>query len=443
MSVLSAVVEGVLGGKGRTQGRTEASDGLAVVQGYLDDLLPRLWDREGRQAEGRGVRMGEEGRAGLVFRLPGWARLEGPESLNKRQEMEVTVPVANTVFRNGRTSTMFASRWEGDTWDHLAEKERVDLLKRVVNVPLKDADVVSVQGPLVSITPLRLVQAGLGNILKKLHYEGQDVPASKELEANVPLLLQSRRRMGMTDIQGPLNVWALIVPERSGTDWHFGALKTLPVGELLRSGCRLHRVLSGGGGWGAKQGLLSLDPEARFETTDEEDVERFERDFMAGRKGGTGGGSVVGPGDQVVFCVDTSTYPGAPDATGNDISEAMHMAQSFTVKIRPETTLDEGLDTPPNNVDISAVDDFFGVVAPAMYVASSLAPGGSQEGGVVASMKIDTPGAELSVGNGERAEHKLSSLSDELASESEAPAFEALLQAQESAWARLATGASH
>ncbi|TKA70848.1 hypothetical protein B0A49_07042 [Cryomyces minteri] len=35
---------------------------------------------------------------------------------------------------------------------------------------------------------------------------------------------------------------------------------------LLRSGARLHRVLSGGGGWGKKAGLLSLDPDSSYDS---------------------------------------------------------------------------------------------------------------------------------------------------------------------------------
>jgi len=44
---------------------------------------------------------------------------------------------------------------------------------------------------------------------------------------------------------------------------------------LLAPGTRIHRVLSGGGGWGSKTGLLSLDPQG------ESEVESFAQEFEA------------------------------------------------------------------------------------------------------------------------------------------------------------------
>lgn len=44
------------------------------------------------------------------------------------------------------------------------------------------------------------------------------------------------------------------------------------VSEAIAAGARLHRVLSGGGGWGKKAGLLSLDPVANTPETPTEDV---------------------------------------------------------------------------------------------------------------------------------------------------------------------------
>jgi hypothetical protein len=389
-----------------------------------------------------------------VFRLPGLGPdLDGTVGREER-EMDVAVPVANTVFQNGRTSTMFASRWEGGVLEPWRVAERVDVGKRVVRLPTEAGEEVGVSVPLVSITPLRPVQAALGNILKTLLVDGEAVPASKELEANVPKLLESRSRMGLGEIQGPLNVWALVVPARLGLEWQFGALRRLHVQRLLEEGCRLHRVLSGGGGWGAKQGLLSLDPDSRFETTDEEDVERFERDFLAGRLGGSGGGSVVGPGDRVVFCVDAATYP-KPDSHVSQ--EWAPLSKSFKVQVRPETTTEGSTIQRLGNVGIRRVDDFFGVVSTAMFVAPVTAADG-EGGDVLGSMKIDTRGAELSVGKmleeapedtiedtiedtmEDTIEDVTGSLGDESASElgarHDVPTFETLLQNHESQWAK-------
>ncbi|OIW34851.1 hypothetical protein CONLIGDRAFT_710124 [Coniochaeta ligniaria NRRL 30616] len=378
VSVLSAVVEGL----GLPSQREEevSAEGFAVVQGYRDELLPGLW--EGREGEGVRARRGD-GRAGLVFRVAGLG-VKGVEG----EEMDVTVPVANTVFQNGRTSTLFAARWAGTTWRNFQAVERVDVGSQVVRVPIEGGEQTGVSVPLVSITPLRTVKSALGNILKKVEIGGEAAPASKELEENVPKLLESRRKMGLGDIQGPLNVWALVVPARLKGMWKAEVLDLLDLQPLLREGCRLHRVLSGGGGWGAKQGLLSLDPEARFETTDEEDVESFERDFLAGQNGGSGGGSVVGPGDEVVFCVDTGTYP-----KSSALVEQERGPKRFVVKVRPETA-EEVPYQRLGDVGMQRLDDFFGVVSTAMFVAPDTARDGEQSG-MAASMKIDTPGSEL------------------------------------------------
>jgi hypothetical protein len=377
--VLSAVVDGLPlpeAGEGKRSG-TGVSEGFAVLQGYMDQLLPGLW--EVRNQGGR-----QDGRAGLVFRVPGLAGNE----VRDRGDMDVTVPVANTVFQNGRTSTLFAARWAGATWRDFTAVERLDTRSGVVRVPVEAGEGTGVTVPLLSITPLRTVKSALGNILKQFEVEGKAVPASKELEDVVPKLLESRRRMGLGEIRGPLNVWALVVPARLAGNWRPDVLDVLDVQALLREGCRLHRVLSGGGGWGAKQGLLSLDPEAKFETTDDEDVESFERDFLAGQMGGSGGGSVVGPGDGVVFCVDTTTYP----KSSADI-EQVRGPKQFVVKVRPEST-EEVSTQRLGSVGVQRLDDYFGVVSTAMFVAAAPARDGEWSA-MAASMKIDTPGSEL------------------------------------------------
>ena len=284
---------------------------------------------------------------------------------------------------------MFAARfrWSPNSQAESSVVERLDVSRQVVRIPTGSGRELGVQVPLVPITSFRTVHSALGNILKRFEVGGEEVPASKELEEVVPRLLQERSKRMLGDIQGPLSVWALVVPARLAGRWRPGLMESLDFQPMFREGCRLHKVLSGGGGWGAKQGLLSLDPEAKFSTTDEEDVESFERDFLANREGGGGGGSIVGPGDEVMFCVDTATFPlpALPAA-----KEALR-PKGFVVKVGLETT--EAV--PNSELQLSTmerVDGFFGVVSTAMFVAPTVLPG---RDGPVASMKIDTPGAEL------------------------------------------------
>lgn len=96
--------------------------------------------------------------------------------------------------------------------------------------------------PLRALTDPRRVHAAVGNILKLLSDDnGVPIPASEELEVAVvnPVLNF-----------GGVDVFARITPYLPN-----------PQEGILSRDARLHRVLSGGGGWGTKVGLLALDPQ--------------------------------------------------------------------------------------------------------------------------------------------------------------------------------------
>jgi hypothetical protein len=138
--------------------------------------------------------------------------------------------------------------------------------------------------------------ASMGNILRQISDgtpANQSQPASQELESLVPQFHKSRGEPPQA-----IAVWALVIPqalqlslkvktkyflkklrgkENSGInkqssashDWEAlwealwrsnPTMWTDLVTNAIKKGARLHRVLSGGGGWGKKAGLLSLDP---------------------------------------------------------------------------------------------------------------------------------------------------------------------------------------
>jgi hypothetical protein len=68
--------------------------------------------------------------------------------------------------------------------------------------------------------------------------------------------------------------------------------------------------VSGGGGWGTKQGLLSLDPETTLNAEEHEDLESFIRSFKG--EDAAGGGGIVTPGSYVQFFTE-GIYPRAYD----------------------------------------------------------------------------------------------------------------------------------
>lgn len=68
--------------------------------------------------------------------------------------------------------------------------------------------------------------------------------------------------------------------------------------------------MSGGGGWGLKQGLLSLDPETSLSTGEHDDMESFMRSFS----GDSSAGGVVAPGSYVQFFVESASPAPAESA---------------------------------------------------------------------------------------------------------------------------------
>lgn len=202
------------------------------------------------------------------------------------------LPLANTIFQTGRPTTMSFS-----SWDLNLETKSPILLRRnnishhginmsSSHVVSRNASVLSI--PLSPLTFPRTADGCMGNIIRRvLGPEEESITASSELEKVVPQFFQARGEPAR-----PTTVWALVIPKgktkqlemktrrllgmrilksEKGADmmdvlwkrlwqaedpWKTNTLVTTALAE----GARLHRVLSGGGGWGKKAGLLSLDP---------------------------------------------------------------------------------------------------------------------------------------------------------------------------------------
>lgn len=120
------------------------------------------------------------------------------------------------------------------------------------------------QMPLTPLTKPRKIAEGMGNILRAIEgpEDGAGEGASLELESAVDKYLQSLPEDA--DTPERVDVFARLTTQEPSPD----------VTELLLyPGARMHRVLSGGGGWGSKAGLLSLDPQ------NERDVTQFAHEF--------------------------------------------------------------------------------------------------------------------------------------------------------------------
>lgn len=217
-----------------------------------------------------------------------------------RHNDRIRVPLANTVFQTGEPSTMFSSRWNLDTYKgKLSMTRRKSLHSHTINLSAVPQDkptpaplapisqeVTRLSIPLLPLTVPRQVDGHMGNIIRSIvGPDGVKITAATELEQIVPQYFKSRNEPAQAT-----SAWALIIPKQVA---HLATKVTMSlvdtnaerpdsaasllqgfqslwqqdpprwnntVQEALARGARLHKVLSGGGGWGKKAGLLSLDP---------------------------------------------------------------------------------------------------------------------------------------------------------------------------------------
>ncbi|TDZ73249.1 hypothetical protein CTRI78_v001407 [Colletotrichum trifolii] len=312
--------------------------GFSFYRGSQEIVLPNLW--QGAQPKpARGAKQ----QASISFHL---------RSLNQTPSTTTcTLPLANTIFQNGLESTLLASRWgragpsSALELSHIAEQQTQD-----VNFSADfNGSQTTLEVPLVPITNPRKILAGLGNIIRQIEVDGKPTPASKELELAVDKLFARRTQECHEFPPGPVGVWAVVVPpattqvkdlerlqewasrldEKSTADEEWKqALQTKGLVQgFFGNGARVYRILSGGGGWGKKQGLLSLDPETKYGPSEDDDLDSFIRSFASQHDGGAQEG-VVAPGSYVQYFVSPPPTAKPAATTGEQLSLAFGTSES-------------------------------------------------------------------------------------------------------------------
>ncbi|EEH48516.1 uncharacterized protein PADG_04595 [Paracoccidioides brasiliensis Pb18] len=183
---------------------------------------------------------------------------------------EVGIRVANTLFVNGRPRTMVASRWRYSPDPNIPTlilDNEYNLAACRIRCAM-EPQAVAMQVPLYPVTKSREIATSMGNIISQVSKgdgSGTTMPASAELEKSLPQYLKENNVQNQR-----VAVWALIEPTKSKRGHHLADVNGEPIDTLavINNGARLHRVVSGGGGWGKKQGLLSLDPGYSYQTRD-------------------------------------------------------------------------------------------------------------------------------------------------------------------------------
>ena len=406
ISVLSAAVDGIPW-PGALHG---AQDGLSVLHGSLTSMLPGLWGgHSAPSVDGSIVQ------PSITIPFPRF------ETGFKGKGPEVTIPLANTVFDNGRPFTMFASRWQRQPGSPFKLTQGTEKKRQLV-IPAFKGAFSGVSAPLLPISRPRKIVSGLGNIIRQVEVDGKPTPASKELEAVIPELLNTRAERLPEWTPGPMGVWALLVPEsvaRRGelpqlpegpnggnalSEWGAALGSSEAIAKLLASGCRLQRIrklgsssilptltnkfvpVSGGGGWGLKQGLLSLDPQTRYSMPDEEDVERFIRSF----KGESSPDDVITPGSYIQFFVEPIQSPQNTSTVSR--SELAHPE----IVVGTCAAADEWASAVDDGVQI-VMDHFGALSAQGMFISSSPDTIEGDRTATEISTKIDAPNCRVEV----------------------------------------------
>ena len=267
--------------------------GLSIAYGNVDVLLPGLWHRDGNKETLRSSR-GSIGSdldrdAAITVEVPPLAGSSQTSSstgststsTSSNASLRVTLPLSNTIFQNGRRSTLLASLWKHSGPDGGVERQLVESREHqlVVVPPIAPATAtiegnMQVSAPLFALSEPLKIASGLGNIVRQVYDQdtGKPIPAARQLEADIPALLAARRKAIPGLENGALAVWGLVIPEKAMPFYEQLRLRLYDQGDtalhalagdadhapaaeqqvaaqtsahftaLLAAGCRLHRI---------------------------------------------------------------------------------------------------------------------------------------------------------------------------------------------------------
>ncbi|EAW09807.1 uncharacterized protein ACLA_040230 [Aspergillus clavatus NRRL 1] len=262
------------GRKADTPDTLTESEGLALTFAKAENIA-------GKASALRSVRSTTTEESSLIFSIETTVP-DTPGQSVRRPVHEVGLRLANTIFINGNDTTLLGTRW---VYDSSSSKYNLDQTLSLSSCVVRNF-AQSLQSsfglPLYPVSQRRKVIASMGNILRQLAKHADDpsnepMPASSELEKELPRYIAEHN---IADRR--VSVWALV--EKPGNNASSEATLTQDrLTSSVQAGGKLHRVMSGGGGWGKKQGLLSLDPETSFlDPSDRGQLSSVDRLFSLG-----------------------------------------------------------------------------------------------------------------------------------------------------------------
>ncbi|KAI1770706.1 hypothetical protein F4818DRAFT_251224 [Hypoxylon cercidicola] len=338
INVVSAVVDGLT--PKRLFG--EPQTGLSILYSS-NSIFSNLWKDEELRSN---VNQDTESSVSFISRtLPGNCRY-----------LKTTLPLANTIFQTGRRSTLFASKWQRKSNRPLTLTTMREKMSQKICPSLHPTS--------------DLVIAGLGNIVRQVEINNSPTPASKELEDLIPKVFDARSKLDETYSPRPIGVWCWVIPPGAVDEHSLFDLKVFQAestqseaelavdamatfSKLISSKCRLHKILSGGGGWGLKQGLLSLDPKTEYSLSEQDDVEMFIKAFQERNSPGSSEGLAT-PGSYLMFCIE-------PHWTEEEARSSQQLTPIMGLGVASNN--DEDVNPTSRSDKIEVIDNHFGVVS--------------------------------------------------------------------------------
>lgn len=226
IDALLAVVDGLPAGSTLSNSANMTAEGFTFLPCTESRFLPGLWESQEVVSYGSGGQ-----KPTLTFTM------EEPEF-----GLHVDLPLANTLFRNGRSSTLLATKWrkqEQSSSQYVKETQIERNSQTIFNPEILSAWLTA-EIPLTALTPPRRIVSGLGNIVRQIaDADGLSISASKELEIAVDTRIQA-----MEVEKHNVAVWALVTPDEDSlsNSANGDISNTLITCLLFKQGASLHRV---------------------------------------------------------------------------------------------------------------------------------------------------------------------------------------------------------
>ncbi|KAL8688528.1 MAG: hypothetical protein Q9218_005586 [Villophora microphyllina] len=377
--------------------------GISVLLLNSETATPDLWSsrKEVKKEAKKEVLSATQRRNILSFHFDAIASLtstaDGRSEITPNAGTTIKLSVANTLFHNGRESTIEAQRWtvgETSIESTLTCTKRTPLGEQAIRLVSPSSEDASsppfkIDIPLVPITKPRVIASAMGNVLREVFTEessGEVQPASEELEGAVTQWIAKHESEKRT-----VDVWAMVkTPQYSFSAGNAGV-------HVLEGG-RIQKVLSGGGGWGNKQGLLALDHEQDFNVESElSSLENSGDGVLSFEEVSSGHGhEALSDQDSIRFYV-IGPVPTKAKASGQSWELQNHKT-SFVFGTTPST-----IDAMPLSSSATASDSTSQpcVFAPGHFGMLSeygMTFGGTTKDGLPIQTKIDVPFASILCG---------------------------------------------